>query len=523
MSVATKMPELIEASPSKGPSIEFRRHVGSISRQSFLYFVGVTFSSGAGYFFKIYLARTLGAEGLGLYALGMTILSFFGVFNALGLPVAASRFVAEYSSKREFSRLGEFLRGGLLALCGGNLVLASVLLILGPWIAVRFYHAPSLRSYFGFFAILMIVGVLNTFLGQIMAGFRDIGRRVLIVQFTGTPLNMVVAVVLITAGFGLRGYLAAQVASSLLILVLLSISIWKKIPRAARKIGGAVCLQKEVFAFSAAAFGIEIVHFALAQSDKIVLGHYLKASDVGVYAVAMAIVSIVPMVLQSVNQIFGPTIAELYSDRNLVLLRQLYIALTKWVVVLTLPLALTIIVFARSFISLFGSGFGAGTGVLVIVVLGELVNCGVGSVGLLLLMSGHQKQLVKIESVSAASLVILSWLLVPRFGITGAAIGVAISLAFTNLWGLAEVKKRLGLFPYDRRYFKLLLPSVLTGAVLVLMHLRYRGAHSWHVVIPALVSGYIFFLGTWWSRGLEGEDRWLADMIRRKFAHFRNS
>ena len=44
-----------------------------------------------------YVARVLGAEALGLYALGMTIVSFFGLFNGLGLPQAAVRFVAVFA------------------------------------------------------------------------------------------------------------------------------------------------------------------------------------------------------------------------------------------------------------------------------------------------------------------------------------------------------------------------------------------------------------------------------------------
>ncbi len=95
---------------------------------------------------------------------------------------------------------------------------------------MHFYHAPALRSYFWAFALIMLFGVLTTFLGQVMAGYRDVARRTMITHFIGTPANIVVAVVLISLGLGLRGYMMAQVASAVLVLALLAVSVWRMTP-----------------------------------------------------------------------------------------------------------------------------------------------------------------------------------------------------------------------------------------------------------------------------------------------------
>src|SRR5438445_950974 len=126
MSAATNIPpqELAVLEPVVvADGAEFRSRMGSISRQSFVYFAGTIFTAATGYFFKVYLARTLGAEALGLYALGMTIIGFVGVFNSLGLPMAAARFVAAYCARGEYSQLGRFLRGSLGLLCGATVFL----------------------------------------------------------------------------------------------------------------------------------------------------------------------------------------------------------------------------------------------------------------------------------------------------------------------------------------------------------------------------------------------------------------
>src|SRR5258708_4697804 len=164
MSAATNIPVAETLGPTavaQAESAEFRRRMGSISRHSVVYFAGTLFSAIAGYFFKIYVARELGAEALGLYALGMSIVGGIGIFNAVGLPAAGGRFVSEYSSRGDYQRLGAFLRGGLGLLGIGNLLLGAIVLGVAPLIAVRLYHAPALQAYSWCFAAIMLLGVLN--------------------------------------------------------------------------------------------------------------------------------------------------------------------------------------------------------------------------------------------------------------------------------------------------------------------------------------------------------------------------
>ena len=514
MSAATNIPpqEIATLAPILvADGAEFRSRMSSISRQSFVYFAGTIFTAAAGYFFKIYLARTLGAEALGLYALGMTIIGFIGLFNSLGLPVTAARFVAAYCAKGDYSQLSSFLRGSLGLLTVVNVLLATVVLLAGPWLAVHFYHAPKLNPYLWAFAAIMLLGVLNFFLGQVMAGYRDVARRTLITHFIGTPANMVIAAVLISLGFSLTGYMAAQVASALLVLWLLGASVWKMSPVEARSAQSGLHIRREVVAFSTVAYGIAGLQFVLAQTDKIVLGYYLDARRVGIYAVAMALVGFVPIALDSVNQIFSPIISELHAADNHAVLQQLYSTLTKWVMILTIPLAITMIIFAHGLMSIFGSGFQSGTAVVMIGAVGQVFNCGVGSVGFLLLMSGNQAELMKIEAANAVLMVGLNILLVPRFGIAGAAIATTITTIATNIWALASVRRLLKVFPYNAGYFKLAVPSVCaTAGTLMLARLLGGNYAQWKIAGTGLVCAYGAFMGTFCLLGLDQDDRELA-------------
>src|SRR5215475_16181273 len=226
-------PDLGSATPQVGAPT-FHRRMATISRQSAVYFAGTILTTAAGFVFKIFLARTLGAEALGIYALGMTIVGLLGLFNAFGLPTAATRFVAAYTARGQVALLGTFLRSSLALLIVCNVILGVFLLAAGPWIAVHFYHLPALSPYLWAFAWIMFFGVLNTFLGQAMAGYHDVTRRTFITHFLGSPANILFAVVLISVGFHLHGYLAAQVASAVLVFMLLARFVWKMTPARAR-------------------------------------------------------------------------------------------------------------------------------------------------------------------------------------------------------------------------------------------------------------------------------------------------
>jgi O-antigen/teichoic acid export membrane protein len=379
----------------------------------------------------------------------------------------------------------------------------------GPWIAERFYHTPALGRYFKFFALIMMLGALTTFFGQVLQGYKDVTRRTVIVNFVGTPLTMLLTVTLIVLGKGLWGYIFAQVLSAATILVLLIVSVWRRSPSTARRLTGRLPpLESEVFSFGATVFGVGMLEFLLAQTDKILIGFYINAREVGIYAVAMAIVAFIPLVLQSVNQIFSPTIANLHGRGEQELLGRLFQTLTKWILGVTVPLATVTILFAKPLMRVFGPDFETGWIVLVIGTLGQLANCATGSVGYLLLMSGNQKRLIKVQAMMAGVTVLLSAFTIPMWGIAGAALSWAVTTALSNAWYLRELRCSLGISPYNRGYLRLLLPAAaIVGATLVLRSTMEWVRPEW--IIIALSGGicYALFLGIVIAMGLDDDDR----------------
>jgi len=500
------------------PEARFRSEMGQISRHSAVFFLGTLFTAAAGYFFKIYVARVLGAGALGVYALGMTLVGFFGLFNGLGLPQTAARFVAAYSATGQFDRLRAFFQHALLWLAVANVTLAAAMVLAGPWLARTVYRSADLAGYLHLFAGLLVLSGFSTFLGQVLAGYKDIALRTVITNFISSPLNIIFGVLLLAAGAGLRGYVWAQILSGAVVLVLLAAATWKLTPSAARHFSGkARKVEAEVLWFSAAVFGVSLLEFLLAQADKIMLGIFLDVRQVGIYAVAGALVGFVPVALQSVNQIFSPTIADLHARGERQLLARLFQTLTKWIVGLTLPLALVMIVDSRPLMRLFGPGFEAGWIVLILGTLGQLINAGVGSVGYLLLMSGNQRRLIRVQAIMAVFVMVATGALARPFGIAGVALAAALTNAIANYLNLREVRAALRISPYNRTYLRLLLPAAASAAALLGVRLLTIGFHpEWVAIAAGLVLAYAAFCGLALLIGLDDDDRMIVTAIRRR-------
>ena len=506
------------APPEAAPEflrLEFTRNMGQISRHSFVFFAGTLFTMGAGYLVKIYVARVLGAEQLGFYALGMTLVSVAQLFGTLGLSSTAARYVAVYNSTKKFDDLRGFLTRSVGLVVVLNLLFSIGLILSGSFIARKVYHAPALGQYIPLFALLGFLGALSNFYFQVLGGFKDVAKRTVVTSFIGTSLVIVLTVALLAMGMGMWGYLAAQIVNSIVVVALMVAVARKLTPPAARFSSAALPpFDPEIKAFAAAAFGMNALEFLVSQGDKILLGFFLNASLVGVYVLASTLSAFIPMILQSVNQIFAPVIADLHAQSRLDVLQKLFQTLTKWIVALTFPLALVIMVFAVPLLRIFGPDFVAGWPVLVIGAAGQLVNCGVGSVGYLLLMSGNQRRLIRVQFVMAGISLLVNITLIPVLGIVGAALASAAVNAAGNLWNLFHVRQALAISPYNRSYYSLLLPAGVTAAAVLLLRFfagtSHGVPHAALAIMLALITAYTLFCGLAFAFAMGPDDHLIA-------------
>ncbi len=148
----------------------------------------------------------------------------------------------------------------------------------------------------------------------------------------------------------------------------------------------------------------------------------------------------------------GPKLSELLAtgSRDRDRLRPVFATSTAWLVLLSWPLYLTMIVMAPSLLTVFGSGYAQAESVLMILGGAMLVATSVGAVDIVLLMSGKSGWNLLNTLIAVGSNVTLNLLLIPSFGMRGAAIAWAASILLNNLLPLLQVWKLAGVVPFGR-------------------------------------------------------------------------
>jgi O-antigen/teichoic acid export membrane protein len=139
---------------------------------------------GSGLFFgfitSIVIARLLGPEKLGEYSLAFWILTIVGYFVNLGLPTAVTKYISEYSGKKDYVSAGNILRNCSRWIFWAGVLVTILLFIFSPLIA-SLYHKPYLSTYLRIGALGMIpMGLLAIY----MAGFSGFLRYDLIAFLT---------------------------------------------------------------------------------------------------------------------------------------------------------------------------------------------------------------------------------------------------------------------------------------------------------------------------------------------------
>ena len=103
----------------------------------------------------------------------------------------------------------------------------------------------------------------------------------------------------------------------------------------------------------------------------------------------------------------------------------------------------------------------------------------------------------------ACGMLALNIVLIPKWGIVGAAVGAALTNAVTNVWYLAEIRRTLGVLPYSRSYWRLLLPVCGNLVVLLMVRTTLKAVRPEWIVIGAGISlAYLAFIAIAMASGL---------------------
>ena len=198
--------------------------------------------------------------------------------------------------------------------------------------------------------------------------------------------------------------------------------------------------------------------------ETLLLGTLTVVASVGVFAVASKVNLVAQSLYRAIITSVKPNLAELHGADDRDGLRHLYRTATRWALLINLPFFLVTMLHAESILLLFGTTFAART-IRAVVPAGELVNAGTGVCGSVLDMTRHTGAKLINSFTWLVLLLGANLLLIPRFGVLGAATASALASATVNVMRIFQVWTLERVHPYDRSFVKPLLAALVAGGV----------------------------------------------------------
>ncbi len=402
--------------------------------------------SGAGLAFGIQaaLARFLGAEQFGIYVLALSWVGLLVVVARLGLDVSVIRFVAQYRLRAEWSLLHGLLRSSVLAV-GLTATLIGLVIVLGVRVAPHWFFGGELGV--GLVAGLLLPLVALSYLAQgVLRGLRQVVRAEAMESLIRPSVLVALLVVSALTSYQPSATYALTVNAAGTAIALLFGGLW--VVRALRDEIRGTNPTFDIAAWKASAVPLMLMggmNLVLDQTDLLIIGAFLGPEEVAVYAAGARIASQVLFLLSAAEVAIAPIVAEYFVAGRITELQRTITMSSRIVLSIAALASVFLILFGRPILGMFGEGFRAGYLPMVTLLIAKLMNAFAGSVGMVMNMTGHQRMAALIIGSCAVLNLLLSVMLTPRFGLQGAAISTAISIAAWNVLMLIVVRYRLGI------------------------------------------------------------------------------
>ncbi|MCW6007367.1 flippase [Micromonospora sp. CPCC 205371] len=483
------------------------RHVRGMARGGVLNLAGAICGQAALFAVMLLLARVLGSGDVGRYAQCYAVLALLGLLSLSGFRAGLTRFVAVNLADEDPAGVRGTVRLGLAISLAGSVAIGVGLFALAPTLADAL-HDPSLVTGLRLVALALPASTVCEAALAATRGWRTQRPFTVIGQVYEPASRLALTGLAIAAGFGLTGALWAVVIASWTAALLALGALVRLMRRVAP--AAPSYRPRELFSFSTVSWASSLASTGLIWLDTLLLGAFGNG-DIGVYNVATRLVTLAIFVLAPINAAFGPYIAYLYRQGKLPEVRRIYAAATGWVVRLSLPAFVALLVFPADLLRFFGGAFATGATVTVVLAVGQLVNAATGPCGTLLNMSG-KVWLNMVDNVGALVLnVALNLWLIPAYGVVGAAIAWSASLVAVNLARVTQVWALVRAMPISEGMLKGLLAGVAALCAALVARWLLPGSFQLAGGLTTIIAVYT---GVVLALGLSKEDTMVLRSVR---------
>ena len=396
------------------------------------------------YLTQVLLARWMGRFEFGIYVYVWAWVGFLGMLSPLGVAYSAQRFIPEYRARADHDGLRGFLRGSrwlCLALgAGAGAALAGTVWLLADRIA-SYYFVPFMIA-----SLALAIFALSSVQDSIARAFNRIDLA-LVPGYVAHPLLIMATMAAIhfsgmpvTARDALIAACAAFWVVVLAQAVLLERRLGHDVASGVRRYELATWIKTSLPIFLVDSFFILLTYV-----DILVLQAFVGPAEVAVYYAATKTLVMISFVYFAVAAASAHRFSQYHVAGETEKLARFVSDTIRWTFWPSLALAIGLLIVGKPLLSLFGPGFAEGYPLIFVLVIGLLARSSVGPSERLLNMVGQQTACAMIYACAFATNLVLCLVLIPRFGLIGAAASTATAIVTESTLLFVITKRRLGL------------------------------------------------------------------------------
>ena len=470
--------------------------------------------------YTVLLARMLPVSELGQYFLILTVINILGMACTVGLDFGVVRYVALYAGEGNFRLVRKTLKVALLFGVVFGVVVAGGVIVLASGIVDRLLKGdPASVAVLRLFAISIPFWVAARLFNAATQGLhwmryqvysRDLGEQLSKFAFT---------IVALAVGTGLAGVVVSNIAAVVIAMFLSMFFTMMVLPRSGEKqVPSASGSTRRLLRYSLPLAFSNILGMVLVWIDLLIMGYLGTPTEAGFYGAALRVGIVSSAIFLAFTTVFTPVISDLHNKRLAEQLHSLYKTVTRWIFICTLPIVLLQLLFADPIMGMFGSQFAAGSGALMILALSQLINAASGPAGYMVLMSGRSKMELFNISASLAINIVMCFLLIPHYGVIGAAVANMTATTAINLLRATEVWLIMHTHAYDLNYLKPLLAGTASAALVALLG-RYLIGNTGLIRVAVLAAGMlVVYIAVTVTLGLSAQDKTVLGLVRKRLA-----
>ena len=428
-----------------------------------------------GYFLRLLLARNLTQIEYGMFYAVYSLSIFSIIFNNLGTGQALVKFIPEFKTKKKFNLIKNSIINVIIIQFVISILITIILFASSDFLALNYFHNIQASLIIKLFAIIFFFRSFLSLLAYILQGFQKMKYFAFVDFFRTVGMFVITWLLFIILE---KKILAPTFAYLITPLILLPFFLYfflkKTFPMFLRlKYSFDKNLMKRLVLFGTPLMLMVVGIMILNHTDNLTLTYFSGLEQVGLYNAALPTANVLGYFSIALMAVLFPLSSELWTKGHKKQLVEGINTLYKYSFITIFPIALTMFSFPETILNiLFGNTYIQASNVLRILSLGVILMT-ITRINFSAISGiGKPKINAKIILFGAGFNIVFNFILIPLYGIIGAAITTFFGYLLMMILSILKLKKLVKIYIPVKYWTKsLFLGLMFVSAIAYLKHL----------------------------------------------------